>query len=104
MKEEQKTTAEQPAIPEVENVEVVEITPQADVIKFKEGDIVFHRVDEQGCRGVVIGILMQPGHYKYLVRWVGMDDLLHFDYELSKTPVPVPASEEERDGDLEEEL
>lgn len=81
--------------------EVPQIQPQVDVIPFSEGDIVYHKVDEQNCRGVVCGVMRQPGHYKYLVRWAGMDDLLHFDFELSKTPVSSTSDDAAEDDDDE---
>jgi hypothetical protein len=89
---------------ENELVELIEsalpdIKPQVDVIPFTEGDIVYHKIDDQECRGMVLGVMRQPGHYKYLVRWQGMDDLFHYDFELTKTPYIPP----NRDSDEEEE-
>jgi hypothetical protein len=63
-----------------------EVVPVPDVVKFTVGSIVYHRLDADGSPGLIMGLLAQPGHYKYLVRWESLDDAMHFDFELSNKP------------------
>lgn len=65
---------------------IPEVLPAPDVIKFRIGDVVYHRLDGFGSPGLVMGHMSQPGHYKYLVRWDDMEDRMHYDFELTSTP------------------
>lgn len=67
-------------------VPTIEVEPVPDVIRFTTGTMVYHRLDASGSPGLIMGVLAQPGHYKYLVRWESMDDAAHFDFELSLKP------------------
>lgn len=64
----------------------LEVRPTPDVIKFDIGQFVYHRLDPHGEPGLIMGLLSQPGHYKYLVRWERAKDNTHFDFELSSKP------------------
>ena len=71
-----------------------EVAPPPDLIRFSLGDIVFHKTASSGEAGIVIGILVQPGCYKYAVRWDNFEDMMHFDFELCKNS---PFSDSDRD-------
>lgn len=64
----------------------LEVTPTPDVIKFDIGQMVYHRLDPYGSPGLIMGLIAQPGHYKYFVRWERLKDAMHFDFELSLKP------------------
>ncbi len=65
---------------------LLEVSPTPDVIKFNIGQMVYHRLDPHGSPGLVMGLVAQPGHYKYFVRWERLKDAMHFDFELSLKP------------------
>lgn len=64
----------------------LDVFPTPDVIRFNVGQFVYLRLDPTGSPGIVMGLVAQPGHYKYLVRWEDLEDCMHFDFELSNKP------------------
>jgi hypothetical protein len=68
---------------------LADIEPQVDVIKFAVGTQVFHRIKPSGEPGLVMGVVMCPGHYKYLVMWASAIKDVHYDFELCLEQPPL---------------
>lgn len=79
----------------------IDIEPLPDVLRFRIGEMVYHKLDPLGSPGLVMGHLAQPGHYKYLVRWESLEEDMHYDFELSKTPNTRDTSSLDLDDDDE---
>ena len=55
--------------------------PNADAVKYKWGDVVHLRVDEDQS-GVITGITYRPDGHVYLVTWSDFTERTHFECEL----------------------
>lgn len=65
-----------------------------DLIEYNLGQQVYHKSDPDQHPGIVTGIVLRPGSYKYLVVWSTLEDDEHFGFELTTEPGDVTAIDE----------
>lgn len=51
--------------------------------RFKCGDVVYHKMTEERCRGLVTGFSVRETHVSYWVSWGDRTESHHFDSELT---------------------
>jgi hypothetical protein len=67
---------------------VVETPSRIIPLAYDIGEVVYHRLADERCRGLVTGILVRPTGQSYFVTWPDQGESAHYAFELSLEYVP----------------